>query len=337
MTDLSTTYLGLRLNNPLIPSASPLGARLDTVRRMEDAGAAAVVLPSLFVEQLDGQSREQDFLLTHGTYSLAEALTYFDEPLHFQFTPDDYLEHIRRVKSALRIPVIGSLNGVSLGDWVRYATDIEEAGADALELNIYYVPTNPYLEAASIEQEYLDVLTAVVRQVRIPVAVKLSPYFTNLSAVARKLDEVGASGLVLFNRFYQPDIDLDSLAVVSQAAVTSTSDPQALRLPLCWIGVLYGRVHASLAASSGVHAGRDVVKLLAVGADVTMMASALMRHGIEHLSTVRDTLHAWMDEHGYTSIRELRGSLSQQVVTFPSAFERAHYVRTVATTRSRQQ
>jgi dihydroorotate dehydrogenase (fumarate) len=330
MPDLSTLYLGLHLRNPLVPSASPLGASLDTLRRMEDAGASAVVLPSLFEEQIIGNSREEDFLLSHGTYSADEAITYFDEPPGFRLTPDAYLEHIQRAKSALDIPVIGSLNGVSVGGWVSYAHEIEQAGVDALELNIYYVPTNPHLEAPAIEREYVDVLNAVVRRVTIPVAVKLSPYFTNVASIASKLDQAGASGLVLFNRFYQPDIDLDTLTLVSEPSLTSPNDGQALRLPLCWIGILYGRLQASLAASSGVFAARDVVKLLMVGADVTMMASALMRHGVEHLSTVREGLEDWMDQHGYASVRQLRGSMSQQAMTFPSAFERAQYVRSVA-------
>jgi dihydroorotate dehydrogenase (fumarate) len=303
---------------------------MDTLRQMEDAGAAAVVLPSLFEEQIDHDTRELDFFLTHGTYSQAEALTYFAEPQRFLLPPEAYLEHIRRAKEALDIPIIGSLNGVSSGGWVSFARDIQAAGADALELNIYYVPTDPYLEGATIEQENVDIVSGVLREVTIPVAVKLSPYFTNLASVARKLDEAGAAGLVLFNRFYQPDIDLDTLEVVSRAMLTSSSDPQALRLPLCWIGILYGRVRASLAGSSGVHAGRDALKLLMVGADVTMMASALMRNGVEHLATVEDDLRSWLDDHGYSSVRQLKGCLSQQSVTFPSAFERAQYVQAVS-------
>jgi len=263
------------------------------------------------------------------TYSYAEALTYFSEPQQFRLTPDAYLEHVRRAKEALRIPVIGSLNGVSSGGWVTFARDIQAAGADALELNIYYVPTDPYLEGSTIEQECLDLLSDVVNEVSIPVAVKLSPYFTNVSAIARKLDEAGAAGLLLLKRFYQPGIDLATLEVVSRSMLTSSSDPQALRLPLGWIGILYGRVRASLAGSSGVHAARDVLKLLMVGADVAMMASALLRNGVEHLATVKDDLRLWLDEHEYASIRQLKGCLSQQSVTFPSAFERAHYVRAV--------
>ncbi len=332
MTDLSTTYLGLHLSTPLVPSASPLTASLDTLRQMEDAGAAAVVLPSLFEEQIDHQSPELDFFLTHGTYSHAEAMTYFGAPQQFRLTPEAYLEHVRRAKEALQIPVIASLNGVSTGAWISFAHDVQGAGADALELNVYYVPTDPYLESSTIEQEYVDVLSDVIREVNIPVAVKLSPYFTNIAAMARKLDEAGAAGLVLFNRFYQPDIDLDTLELVSHTMLTSDTDSQALRLPLCWIGILYGRVRASLAGVSGVHAARDVLKLLTVGADVTMMASALMRHGIEHITTVEHDLRQWLDQHQYISVRQLKGCLSQQSVTFPSALERAHYVQAVSTT-----
>jgi len=301
---------------------------------MEDAGAAAIVLPSLFEEQIIGVSPEQDFLLSHGTYSADEALASFSQSPDFELGPDGYLEHIRRTKSALEIPIIASLNGVSLGGWVSYAREIEEAGADALELNIYYVPTDPHLEAATIEREYVDVLNAVVQRVQIPVAVKLSPYFTNVASIACKLDRAGAAGLVLFNRFYQPDIDLDSLTLASQPSLTNAMDGQAIRLPLCWIGILYGRVQASLAGSSGVFAARDVLKLILAGADVTMMASALMRHGVDHLSTVREGLVDWMDRRGYQSIRQLRGTLSEQAIEYPSAFERAQYVRTVATVTS---
>jgi dihydroorotate dehydrogenase (fumarate) len=297
---------------------------------MEDAGAAAIVLPSLFEEQIVTQSRELDYLMSHGTYSTAEALTYFEDTPPYRLDPDAYLEHVRRAKSSLHIPVIGSLNGVSVGGWTSYAREIAEAGADALELNMYYVPTDPYLESATIEQECVDLTAEVVRAVGIPVAVKIGPFFTNVALLARKLDQVGAAGLVLFNRFYQPDIDLDSRQVVSQPSLTGANDSQALRLPLCWIGVLYGRVRASLAASGGVQAGRDVVKLLLAGADVTMLASALMRYGVDHLTTVKETLEEWVSAHGYASLRELRGSMSQQAMTFPSAFERAQYVRAVA-------
>jgi dihydroorotate dehydrogenase (fumarate) len=328
--DLSTTYLNLRLSNPLVPSASPLGRSLDNLRQMEDAGAAAVVLPSLFEEQIVHESQELDFFLNHGTYSYPEALTFFPEPKGFTLTPDTYLALVRQAREALSIPVIGSLNGVSNGGWIDYASEIEEAGASALELNLYFVPTSPRLSSSAIEDELIDVLRAVKRRVRVPVAAKLSPYFTNLSAVALRLDEAGADGLVLFNRFQQPDIDLDTLELVPRPTLSPAGDEQALRLPLCWIGILSGRVRASLAASSGVHSAQDVLKLLLAGADVTMLASELMLHGIGRLRVIRAELSTWLTEHEYTSVAQLQGSLSQRSVSFPAAFERAHYVRAVS-------
>jgi dihydroorotate dehydrogenase (fumarate) len=328
--DLSTVYLGLRLSNPLVPSASPLSRDLDGLRRMEDAGAAAVVLPSLFEEQIVHESHELDFFLTHGTYSFSEALTYFPEPHHFHLTPEQYLEHLRRAKEALSIPVIGSLNGVSNGGWIDYAGLIEEAGADALELNLYFIPTDPALSSVQIEDEFVDVLTAVKASVDIPVAVKLSPYFTNLAALAQRLDTAGADGLVLFNRFQQPDVDLELLEIVSRPTLSPAGDEQSLRLPLCWIGILDGRVRASLAASSGIHSAADVLKLLMVGADVTMLASELMLNGVDRLAAIHGELTTWLLEHEYTSIRQLQGSLSQRSVAFPATFERTHYVRAVS-------
>jgi dihydroorotate dehydrogenase (fumarate) len=328
--DLSTTYLGLRLHNPLAVSANPLGRSLDNLKRMEDAGASAVVLPSLFEEQIVQESHELDFFLAHGTYSYSEALTYFPEPNHFELTPDQYLEHVREAKAALGIPVIGSLNGVSNGGWIEFASLIESAGADALELNVYFVPTDPGLASVVIEDEFVDVLRAVKRTVSIPVAVKLSPYFTNLVALAYRLDAAGANGLVLFNRFQQPDVDLDQLEIVSHPTLSPVGDEQSLRLPLCWIGILDGRIHASLAASSGIHTASDVLKLLMVGADVTMFASELMLDGIERLRAIQTDLTNWLVEREYTSVRQLQGCLSQRNVTFPAAFERTHYVRAVS-------
>jgi len=327
--DLSTTYLGFRLSNPLVPSASPLSRSLDNLRWMEDAGAAAVVLPSLFEEQIVHESHELDFFLSHGTYSYAEALTFFPEPESFTLAPEQYLEHVRRAKEALRIPVIASLNGVSNGAWIEYAMLIAQAGADALELNLYFVPTSPSLAGTTIEDELVEVLEGVKRRVSIPVAAKLSPYFSNLSAVAQRLDDAGADGLVLFNRFQQPDVDLDLVELVARPTLSPVDDAQSLRLPLCWIGILSGRVRASLAASSGVHSAADVLKLLLVGADVTMLASELMLRGIDRLDVIRNELIAWLEEHEYMSVDELRGSLSQRHVTFPAAFERAHYVRAI--------
>jgi dihydroorotate dehydrogenase (fumarate) len=328
--DLSTTYVGLHLRNPLVASATPLGGTLDNLRQMEDVGAAAVVLPSLFEEQIVGESRELDFFLTHGTYSYAESLTYLPEPSAFTLTPERYLEHVRRAKEALAIPVIGSLNGVSNGGWIESATAIQQAGADAVELNLYYVPTDPQLTSLEIEDEFVDTLRAIKHSVTIPVAVKLSPYFTNLAGLAQRLDEAGADGLVLFNRFQQPDVDLEQLEIVTRPTLSPSNDEQSLRLPLCWIGILDGRVRASLAASSGIHSAPDVLKLLMVGADVTMLASELLLGGIPRIRAIRQDLISWLVEHEYTSIAQLQGSLSQRNVPFPSAFERTHYVRAIA-------
>jgi dihydroorotate dehydrogenase (fumarate) len=328
--DLSTTYLGFKLANPLVVSASPLGRNLDNLKQMQEAGAAAVVLPSLFEEQIVHESHELDYFLSHGTYSYAEALTHFPEPHRIELTPRQYLDHLERAKAALRIPVIASLNGVSNGAWVDYARWLQDAGADALELNLYFIPTDPLLSSHAIEDEFVDVLASVKHSVRIPVAVKLSPYFTNLVAMARRLDLAGADGLVLFNRFQQPDIDLDTLEVVPRPTLSPVGDEQSMRLPLNWIGILDGRTRCSLAASSGIHSARDVVKLLMVGADVTMFASELMINGIQRLRAIRQDLVDWLMEHEYTSIRQLRGSMSQRNAAFPAAFERTHYVRAVS-------
>lgn len=328
--DLSTTYLGLQLANPLVPSASPLSGDLDAVRRMEDAGAGAVVLPSLFEEQLNQQSHEPDALLARGTYRDWDDSAQSTEDLPFQRTLTAYLEHLRRAKTALGIPVIASLNGVSAGDWVRSAREIAQAGADALELSIYYVPTDPFLPAAEIEDEHLALVRAVLREVRIPVAVKLTPYFTNLAHLARRLDEAGADGLVLFNRFQQPDIDLSTLEVITRPSVSTPRQPDALRLPLTWVAILHGRVHASLAASGGVHCAADAAKVLLAGADVVMLASALLLRGSSRLKVIRADLERWMEAHGHPSVRQLKGRLSRQAVPVPAAFERAHYVRALA-------
>ena len=328
--DLSTTYLGFHLSNPLVVSANPLGRDLDNLKRMEDAGAAAVVLPSLFEEQIIHESQELDFFLTHGTYSYAEALTYFPEPRRFELTPGQYLDHLRHAKAALGVPVIASLNGVSSGGWIEYARLMQEAGADALELNLYFVPTDPRLSSLAIEDEFVEVFSAVKASVNIPVAVKLSPYFTNLSALAQRLDQAGADGLVLFNRFQQPDVDLELCEIVPRPTLSPAGDDQSLRLPLCWIGILDGRIRSSLAASSGIHTASDVLKLLLVGADVTMLASELMLRGIDRLYAIRGELADWLVEHDYKSIRQLQGSLSQRSVSFPAAFVRSHYVRAVS-------
>ena len=322
--DLTTTYLGMKLRTPLVPSASPLSEEIDNIKRMEDAGASAVVLSSLFEEQLQLDRYELHHHLTHGTESFAEALTYIPEPDDIRLGAEGYLERIRKAKEAVAIPIIASLNGVSIGGWTDYANLIQEAGADALELNIYYIPTDPTLTGAEVEQAYLNILAMVKSLVTIPVAVKLSPFFSNLANMARRLDDAGADGLVLFNRFYQPDIDLDNL-VVRPNVILST--PQALRLPLRWIAILYGRIRADLAATSGIHTAQDVIKMLMAGANVAMLCSVLLRHGVNHIRLIEEGLRQWMEERGYESVGQMRGSMSQIHCENPGEFERAQYIR----------
>jgi len=326
MIDLSTAYLGLRLRTPLVASASPLSRDLDAVRRLEDAGAAAIVLYSLFEEQLRQEELDLEYHLAAGTDSFAESLSYFPQASEFQTGPEGYLEHIRRAKTAVKIPVIASLNGSTLGGWTKFARQIESAGADAIECNIYSIPTNPDLLAADVEKNYIEILRAVKSAVSIPVAVKLSPFFSNMANMAKRLGEAGADGLVLFNRFYQPDIDLEELELRPNVLL---SGPQALRLPLTWIGILFGRVPVSLAATSGVHNADDVLKLLMVGANVTMLCSALMRNGTNHLRHIERGMREWMEEHEYESVLQMLGSMSQLRCPDPAAFERAQYMRAV--------
>ncbi len=322
--DVSTTYLGMKLKNPIVPSAGPLSRSLDSLKRLEDAGAAAVVMYSLFEEQIAHETAELYHYLSYGTESFAEALTYFPEVSDYHTGPEEYIEHIRKAKEALGIPVIGSLNGISVGGWIKYARKIQEAGADALELNIYYIPTDPELRGIDVEDRYLEVLYAIKETVSIPVAVKLSPFFSSLAHMARRLDRAGANGLVLFNRFYQPDINLDSLEVMPNVIL---STPHALRLPMRWIAILSGNVKASLAATSGVHTAEDVIKMLLVGADVTMMCSALLKNGPAYIGEVLQGLERWMMEHEYISVDQLRGSMNQLSIADPSAFERANYMK----------
>ncbi len=329
MPDLSTTYLGLNLSSPLVPSASPLSKSLDNIKRLEDAGAAAIVMYSLFEEQIDQESHHLDFCLTQGTESYAEALTYFPEPKEFNLTPDQYLNHIRRAKESASIPIIGSLNGVSSGGWIKYARKIQDAGADALELNMYFVPTDLSMRGDLIEDMYSDLLIDIKREITIPVAVKLSPFFTSIPHVARRLARDGAQGLVLFNRFYQPDLDLETLEVVPRPTLSNPHDPSALRLPLTWIGILYGRIEVDLALTSGVHSAEDALKGLMAGATVTMMASELLQNGIPRLAEIRADMIRWMEEHEYVSVAQMRGSMSQKSVAFPAAFERAQYMKAI--------
>jgi dihydroorotate dehydrogenase (fumarate) len=326
MIDLSTTYLGLKLRTPLVVSASPLSQDLDNIRRLESAGASAVVLYSLFEEQLRREASELEYHLAAGTESFAESLTYLPARSEFRTGPEGYLCHIEVAKRAVSIPIVASLNGATLGGWTKYARAMEDAGADAIECNIYSIPADVNVSGLEVEQRYVDIVRAVRSSVRIPVAVKLSPFFSNMAHMAKWLAEAGANGLVLFNRFYQPDIDLTELEVRPNVLL---STPQALRLPLTWIGILYGRVHASLAGTSGVHSAQDVIKLLMAGADATMLCSVLLRKGPDYLRVIERDLREWMEEHEYESVDQMQGSMSQLRCSDPGAFERAQYMRAV--------
>lgn len=327
MIDLSTRYLGLRLTSPLVASASPLCESLAALRAMEDAGAGAVVLHSLFEEQIDRDSMHLDRYLSSGADSHAEASGYFPDIHDYNLGPDGYLEHLRRAKAAVGIPVIASLNGVSTGGWIRFARQLQQAGADALELNIFYVPTDPDLTGGAVEQMYEDVVRDVVASVTIPVAVKVGHAFSAMANVARRLDRTGVRGLVLFNRFYLPDFDLERLEVVPRL---SLSTPYELLLRLHWVAILYGHVRADLAITGGVHGTEDVLKAMMAGARVAMMTSALLKDGIDHLARVRAGLVAWMEAREYASITEMQGSMSYRSVREPAAFERANYMKVLA-------
>lgn len=326
MADLTTHYLGLELKHPLIAGASPLSYEIDSIRRLEDGGAAAVVLHSLFEEQLAHEARVLDHFLSSTADSHAEANSYFPEPDEFKLGPEEYLEHIAKAKRAVNIPVIASLNGISTGGWVSFAREMQEAGADALELNVYYVPVDPALSGSAVEQRYLDVVWNVSRAVEIPVAVKIGPQFSAPVNMAQRLAEAGADALVLFNRFYQPDIDLEELEVAPNLVLSQSNE---LRLPLRWIALMYGRVEIELAATTGVHAAVDAIKMLLAGAQVVQMCSALLRYGPKHFTTVLRGLMEWMEEHEYAAITELRGALSQRSCPEPTAFERANYMKTL--------
>ncbi len=325
--DLSVKYLGLNLKNPIVPAASPLTTKPDAVKKLEDNGAAAVVMYSLFEEQIRHEARELDEFLTQGTESFAEALSYFPEPDTFHnIEAEDYLNTIADLKKAVDIPVIASLNGVSAGGWMKFTKQMEEAGADALELNIYYIPTDPDMTATQIEDMYIDNLKTVKGHVNIPVAIKLSPYFSAFANMAKKLDETGADGLVLFNRFYQPDIDLENLEVKPDLQFSTSHE---LRLPLRWLAILHDNVKASLAATSGIHTGMDVLKTVMAGADVAQMASVLLARGVDKVKTILDDMQQWMEENEYASIAQMKGSMSHKSIAEPSAYERANYMKTL--------
>jgi len=322
--DISTKYLGKKLKSPIVPSASPLSREVSSIRLMEDSGAGAVVLESLFEEQIIHEKNELDHFLSQGTESFAESLSYFPEADMYNFGPDDYLEHIRKAKEAVDIPIIASLNGVSTGGWIEYARKMQDAGADAIELNTYYLATDPEKDSQVIENNYMEIVTAVKKSVTIPVSLKLSPFFTSFSSTAKKFDQAGIDGLVLFNRFYQPDIDLESLEVVPNL-VLSTSE--SMRLPLRWIAILYGKVKANLAATTGIHTSDDVLKMLMAGADVTMVCAVLFQNGIGKITQILNGVKQWMDEHEYESVEQMKGSMSHKSVAEPAAFERANYMR----------
>ena len=322
--NLTTNYLGMLLKNPIVASSSPLSHSVDSIRRLEDAGAAAVVMYSLFEEQIGFDSYYIDYHLTQGIDSYGESTSYFPDMQSYNVGPDEYLNLIRRAKDAVDIPIIGSLNGASVGGWTDYATLIEEAGADALELNVYYLPANTAITGSDVEALYLDILAAVREVVTMPVAIKLSPFFSSIANMADCLSENGADALVLFNRFYQPDFDLENLEVAPRLVLSNSNE---LRLPLRWVAILYGRVKADLAITSGVHTAQDVVKGLMAGAKVTMMASELLQNGMRRIGQVLNEVVTWLREHEYESVTQMIGAMSQKHCAEPAAFERANYMK----------
>lgn len=330
MTNLTTRYLGLDLKNPLVASASPLTKKLDGAKKLDEMGIGAIVMYSLFEEQIIHESLELDHYLTRGTESFAEALSYLPDTGMYSMGPGKYLDHLSAIKKAVSVPVIGSLNGVSKGGWTRYARSMQDAGADAVELNLYYISSDVNLAAAELEEVYVDLVSEVKNSIKIPLAVKLSPFLTSIPNMALRLSQAGADGLVLFNRFYQPDFDLDNLEVV-HSLVLSTSDE--LRLPLRWVSILYGKVQADLAITSGVHTATDVIKSMMAGAKVAMTASELLKNGTGRIPDILANIEAWMREHEYDSIQQMQGSMSQQAIKEPAAFERANYMKVLSSWR----
>jgi dihydroorotate dehydrogenase (fumarate) len=324
MIDLTTGYLGLKLRSPLVASASPLCKDLANLQKLEQAGVAAVVLHSLFEEQINAEAEALDRFLTNGSDSTAEALSYFPDLNSYSMGPKAYLSHIQRAKKALRIPVIGSLNGVSAGGWIQYARQIEDAGADALELNIYFLPTNLEISSREIEDSYCDLVEAIKTKVQIPVAVKLGPYFTSMANIACRLDRAGADALVLFNRFYQPDFDIETLEVTPRLTLSTSEE---LRLRLHWVALLSRQIRPELAVTGGVHTAADVLKAVMAGAQVVMLTSALLQRGIDYVRELESDIAEWMVAHEYESIRQMRGSMNAASVAEPAAFERANYLK----------
>ncbi len=326
MTDLSTTYLGLNLSNPLVAASSTLSKKLDSAKKLEDAGVGAIVMYSLFEEQIEHDQKFLDFTLNQGTESFAEALTYFPDLKEYNVGPEDYLELLASIKKSVNVPVIASLNGISSGGWTSYAKKMEQAGADALELNIYYLPTETETTSAEIEDSYVDLVADVKKEINIPLALKLSPYFTALPSFANRLVKAGADGLVLFNRFYQPDLDVETLEVKPNLVLSNSNE---LRLPLRWVAILYGRVQADLALTTGVHSATDMVKATMAGANVSMVASELLLKGPERATSLLAEFKSWMETYEYQSVQQMIGSMSQKNVADPAAFERANYMKTL--------
>lgn len=327
MIDLSTSYLGFNLKNPLVVSASPLSEKIDNLKLMQEKGAGAIVLHSLFEEQLTLESLELDNRLTQGTESYAESITYFPDLIHYNLGPENYLEYIQKAKKVLEIPLIASLNGTTEGAWVKYAKQIEDAGADALELNIYYLPTHFDYTGEMVEKNYIDLIRSVRSNTKFPLAVKVGPYFSSMGNMAKKIEEAGANGLVLFNRFYQPDFDIEKLEVVPNL---NLSRSESLRLRLRWVAILYNHIKSDLAITGGIHSHIDVLKAMMAGAKVSMMASVLFEKGIPYLESILNDLVTWMEEHEYHSIQQMQGSMSQKSVKEPERFERANYVRVLS-------
>ena len=330
MTDLSTRYLGLTLKNPIVAAASPLTKKLESAKKLDEAGVGAIVMYSLFEEQIIHESLELDHYLTRGTDSFAEALTYLPDMKTYATGPGKYLDHLTAVKKSVSVPVIGSLNGVSRGGWTKYAHHMQEAGADAIELNLYYLAADPELSSVELENTYLELIAQVRATVNIPISVKLSPFMTALPNFGRGCAEAGANGLVLFNRFYQADFDLENLDVV-HSLVLSTSDE--LRLPLRWISIMFGKVNLDLALTSGVHTATDVIKSMMAGARVTMIASELLKNGYNRVPDILATMQGWMEEHEYESVQQMQGSMSQQSVKESAALERSNYMQVLGSYR----
>ncbi|MFN2290264.1 MAG: dihydroorotate dehydrogenase-like protein [Anaerolineae bacterium] len=324
MVDLATTYMGIPLKSPVVPSASPLSAELDNIKRMEDAGAGAVTLHSLFEEQIESEAEALAYYLERGTDMYREALTYFPPVQEYRRAPDEYLEHIRTAKEAVDIPIIASLNGITPGGWISYAKRFEEAGADAVELNVYFIPTDFHLMSYDVEDLYVKIMKKVKSQVSIPVAMKLSPYFSAMPHMASMLDAEGADALVLFNRFYQPDLDIENLEVTPNLVLSRSAE---MRLPLRWVAILYGHVDASMALTTGIHTPEDVIKAVMAGADIANICSVLLKEGIGKISDLLNGVTLWMEEHEYESLDEMKGSLSQKAIAEPTAFERANYMK----------